>query len=167
MATLILPSEMITETMQRLPRTGGIDVTTYNDKFCLYVPRHSRVTFVPELDYLSGLGYHPARKYGTGPIYLVSDLGEFDFITSNEASGLPRMRLTSNHPGVSIEKIQAKTGFELLVSPIVSETIPPQRNCTREMRRPARESGGGTTDGGERRTLLHQIITKKPTVTLQ
>src|SRR4030066_280281 len=39
----------------RLPGTGGIpDVTTYIDDIQLYVPRHSRLTFVPLLDYISG-----------------------------------------------------------------------------------------------------------------
>ncbi|MCJ7700458.1 MAG: hypothetical protein MUO62_02650, partial [Anaerolineales bacterium] len=40
----------------RLPGAGGIpDVTTFADDVLLYVPRHSRVTFVPELDFISGL----------------------------------------------------------------------------------------------------------------
>ena len=64
----------------RLPGTGGIpDVTTFIDDIYLYVPRHSRLTFVPQLDYLSGLGHNPARRLGSGPRYLVSDLGQFDF----------------------------------------------------------------------------------------
>src|SRR5512139_1910563 len=64
----------------RLPGTGGIpDVTTVSDDVYLYVPRHSRVTFVEKLDFLSGLGHHPARKSGRGPRYLVTDLGLFDY----------------------------------------------------------------------------------------
>src|SRR5512136_1719257 len=85
----------------RLPGTGGIpDVTTYLDDIMLYIPRHSRVTFVAQLDFCAGLGHNSARKHGKGPRYLVSDLGQFDF-----SSG--RMRITTYHPGVSIEKIQA------------------------------------------------------------
>jgi len=46
----------------RLPGTGGIpDVTTFIDDIHLYVPRHSRITFVEKLDFLSGLGYHSRR----------------------------------------------------------------------------------------------------------
>ena len=49
----------------RLPGTGGIpDVTTYIREIHLYVPRHSRVTFVEKLDFLSGLGHHPDRRWG-------------------------------------------------------------------------------------------------------
>ncbi len=103
----------------RLPGSGGIpDVTTFGDHILLYVPRHSRVTFVPKLDFLSGLGYHPARVQGTGPRYLVSDLGQFDF-----ANG--RMRLISYHPGVGLETILKKTNFELEIDPNLVETEPP------------------------------------------
>jgi len=52
----------------RLPGTGGIpDVTPVMSETHLYVPRHSRVTFVAHLDFLSGLGHHPARRHGMGP----------------------------------------------------------------------------------------------------
>jgi acyl CoA:acetate/3-ketoacid CoA transferase beta subunit len=100
----------------RLPGTGGIpDVTTYSEHIYLYVPRHSRVTFVPKLDFVSGLGHVPERKRGRGVNYLISDLGQFDW-----ANG--RMRLTSYHPGVTVERIQTKTGFELEIAPDVHET---------------------------------------------
>jgi glutaconate CoA-transferase subunit B len=100
----------------RLPGSGGIpDVTTFISDICLYVPRHSRVTFVPELDVCSGMGYNTARKHGQGPVYLVTDLGQFDF-----ANG--KMRLTSYHPNAEIEQIISKTGFELEIAADVKPT---------------------------------------------
>lgn len=103
----------------RLPGTGGIpDVTTYMPETYLYVPRHSRVTFVHRLDHLSGLGHNVVRKHGGGPVYLISDLGQFDFAGSS-------MRLTTVHPGVSLDRIQAKTGFPLDISDPLGETEPP------------------------------------------
>ncbi len=52
----------------RLPGAGGIpDVTTFLDGIYLYVPRHSRVTFVEKLDFVSGLGHNPARTRGAQP----------------------------------------------------------------------------------------------------
>jgi glutaconate CoA-transferase subunit B len=103
----------------RLPGTGGIpDVTTYIDDIYLYVPRHSRVTFVAQLDFCAGLGHNPARRHGSGPQYLVTDLGQFDFATG-------RMRITTYHPGTSVDKIQAHTGFSLEIAPDVHETEPP------------------------------------------
>src|SRR3989304_7433310 len=100
----------------RLPGSGGIpDVTTFIDHIYLYVPRHSRLTFVQKLDFHSGLGYHQARRHGSGPSYLITDLGQFDFTSplSKESSAFKELRLISYHPGVMIEQIKAKTGFEL------------------------------------------------------
>ncbi len=103
----------------RLPGSGGIpDVTTYEDTISLYVPRHSRVTFVEKVDFVSGLGHTAQRTRGAGPRYLVTDLGQFDF-----AAG--RMRLTSIHPGETLERIKAKTGFAFEVAPDCGPTEPP------------------------------------------
>src|SRR5207302_862797 len=94
----------------RLPGTGGIpDVTTFGHRVALYVPRHSRVTFVSKVDIVSGLGHSAARRAGAGPTYLVTDLGQFDY-----AGG--RMRLTSLHTGVSLAHVRAKTGCDFDVA---------------------------------------------------
>jgi acyl CoA:acetate/3-ketoacid CoA transferase beta subunit len=112
----------------RLPGTGGIpDVTTYEERVFLYVPRHSRVTFVEKVDFVAGLGHVPQRTRGAGPCYLVSDLGQFDF-----AQG--RLRLTSLHPGVTLRQVQAKTGFPLEVAPECGETSPPTAEEVRLLR---------------------------------
>lgn len=112
----------------RLPGSGGIpDVTTYSEQIYLYVPRHSRVTFVEKVDFVSGLGHSPERKRGRGVNYLISDLGQFDW-----AEG--RMRLISYHPGVDIKRIQAKTGFTLEIAPDVDETPPPTSEELRLLR---------------------------------
>lgn len=112
----------------RLPGTGGIpDVTTFSDEIYLYVPRHSRATFVPKIDFLSGMGHHPDRQRGAGPHYLITDLGQFDF-----ANGV--MRLISIHPGESLERIKAKTGFEVEVAPNCVETEPPTSEELRLLR---------------------------------
>ena len=139
----------------RLPGTGGIpDVTIFLNDIMLYIPRHSRVTFVPQLDFCAGLGHNSARKHGQGPRYLVTDLGEFDF-----ANG--RMRITSFHPGVTIEKIQAHTGFALELSPQVMETPLPteaELNILRNEIDPLNIRRLETLSGPSRRELLHQII---------
>ncbi|HEY70251.1 MAG TPA: hypothetical protein G4O08_06685 [Anaerolineae bacterium] len=105
----------------RMPGTGGIpDVTTHLDGVYLYVPRHSKVTFVEQLDFCSGLGHHEERRRGHGAIYLVSNLGEFDFKDG-------RMRLIRNFPGVSVERIRAKTGFAIQTAPDLKTTEPPTK----------------------------------------
>jgi len=112
----------------RLPGTGGIpDVTPVLSDIYLYVPRHSRVTFVERVDFLSGLGHNPARRRGAGPRYLVSDLGQFDFEGG-------QMRLTHVHPGVTSARVQAKTGFALTVAPGLAETALPSAEELRLLR---------------------------------
>jgi len=139
----------------RMPGTGGIpDVTTFIDDIYLYVPRHSRVTFVPQLDFLSGMGYNPARARGSGPRYLISDLGVFDFAHE-------RMRLVSIHPGVELTRLQARTGFELEIHPDLHETPPPSPEELRllyEEIDPLNIRSLEGMSGGSRRELLHQII---------
>jgi acyl CoA:acetate/3-ketoacid CoA transferase beta subunit len=139
----------------RLPGTGGIpDVTTFISDIYLYVPRHSRVTFVPELDVRSGLGHAPERTRGEGPKYLVTDLGQFDF-----AGG--RMRLISFHPGTSVERIQARTAFKLDIAPGVHETplpTPEELRLLREEIDPLCIRSLESLSGAERRILLHEII---------
>jgi len=139
----------------RLPGTGGIpDVTTYLSDIMYYVPRHSRVTFVPQLDFCAGLGHNSARKHGKGPRYLVTDLGQFDF-----ESGW--MRMISYHPGVTIEKIQAHTGFPLKVAPMLSETPAPTEaeiDLLRHEIDPLNIRRLEMLSGATRRELLHKII---------
>ncbi len=139
----------------RMPGTGGIpDVTTYLNDVLLYVPRHSRVTFVPQLDFCAGLGHNSARKHGKGPRCIITDLGQFDF-----ANG--RMRLITFHPGASIEKIQAHTGFSLEISSDVTETAVPSEvelGLLRNEIDPLNIRRLETLSGPARRELLHKII---------
>ncbi len=139
----------------RLPGSGGIpDVTVYSDHVYLYVPRHSRVTFVEKLDFISGLGHVPERKRGRGPNYLITDLGQFDW-----ANG--RMRLTSTHPGVSVEDVQKKTAFTLEIAPDLHETPPPSDEEIRLLREqidPLNVRKLETLGGGARKDLLREIL---------
>jgi len=142
----------------RLPGVGGIpDVTTTGDKVSLYVPRHSRVTFVERCDFISGLGHTPDRKRGSGPIYLVSDLGQFDWKDG-------QMRLLSYHADSSIDRIRAKTGFDLQIAPDVHETPPPsaaELYLLREEIDPLGVRKLETLGGAARRDLLREILAKE------
>jgi acyl CoA:acetate/3-ketoacid CoA transferase beta subunit len=142
----------------RLPGTGGIpDVSVYSGGMYIYVPRHSRAVFVPALDWRSGLGHDPARQRGSGPHYLVSDLGQFDW-----ANG--RMRLISVHSGVTAERIQAKTGFELDIAPEVGETPPPTAEDIRLLREEIDPLGVRrleTLAGTARRDHLRDILIRE------
>jgi glutaconate CoA-transferase, subunit B len=142
----------------RLPGTGGIpDVTTFISHIYLYVPRHSRLTFVSQLDFCSGLGHNPARTLGAGPVYLISDLGQFDFTNG-------RMRLTSHHPGITIAQIQAHTGFELEIAPDVHETPYPSPEEIRLLNKEIDPHGIRRLEslsGLARRQLLREILVQE------
>jgi acyl CoA:acetate/3-ketoacid CoA transferase beta subunit len=145
----------------RLPGTGGIpDVTTYSDRVCLYVPRHSPITFVRQLDYRSGIGHVPERVCGSGPKYLISDLGQFDW-----ANG--QMRLTSYHPGVSVDQIRKKTGFEVEIAPDVHQTPPPSADELRLLREeidPLNVRKLEILSGSARKVLLRSILEHEGTL---
>jgi glutaconate CoA-transferase, subunit B len=154
----------------RLPGSGGIpDVTTFLDDIYLYVPRHTRMTFVPVLDVVSGLGYHPKRRHGRGPRYLVSDLGQFDFCGTEDEDAAstqsqPRMRLRTYHPGSSIDFIQAHTGFTLEIAPDAGPTPEPTEEEIRVLREEIDPLGIRRLEalsGAERRQLLHEILEKE------
>ena len=142
----------------RLPGTGGLpDVTTSEDQVYLYVPRHSRVTFVERLDFLSGLGHTSRRTHGAGPRYLVTDLGQFDF-----AEG--RLRLTSIHPGATLAQVRAKTGFAIDVAPDCAPTPPPSAEEVRLLREeidPLSVRRLELLGGAARRELLRGIVERE------
>lgn len=139
----------------RLPGSGGIpDVTPVSDKIYLYVPRHSKVTFVERVDCVSGLGHGARRTQGHGVRYLISDLGQFDWENGT-------MRLISHHPGVEIDHIQKKTGFPLEIAPDYAETKPPNSEEIRLLREVIDPLGIRkleTLGGIGRKTLLREIL---------
>jgi glutaconate CoA-transferase subunit B len=139
----------------RLPGAGGIpDVTVYLPKVYLYVPRHSRVTFVPHVDHVSGLGHNRSGRRGSGPTYLVSDLGQFDFFGG-------RIRLTHLHPGISERRVRAKTGFDLQISDDLRVTELPSTHELALLRNEIDPLGVRELEalsGPERRRALARII---------
>ncbi len=139
----------------RLPGAGGIpDVTVYSEHVYLYVPRHSRVTFVPTADFVSGLGHSTKRTRGRGPRYLVSDLGQFDWRDGH-------MRLTHTHPGVTVQRVQAKTGFDLHIADDLTETTPPTEDeigLLRDEIDPLGVRKLETLSGARRKSRLREII---------
>lgn len=142
----------------RLPGSGGIpDVTPLYDHSYLYVPRHSRLTFAEKIDFVSGMGHAPGRIVGGGPRYLITDLGQFDWLDG-------KMRLISLHPGVDFKRVARKTGFELLIAENLRETIPPDAADLRLLRDDIDPLGTRkleTLGGAARKALLREILQKE------
>jgi hypothetical protein len=72
-----------------------------------------------------------------------------------------RMRLRSLHPGVPLSRVQAKTGFQLIVPPSVPETEPPspaELRLLREQIDPLGVRQLETLSGAARRDRLRAIL---------
>lgn len=90
-----------------------------------WVAQHSPRIFVPEVDFVSGVGYDRAAELGEAARFheirrVVTNLAVLDFETDDH-----RMRIRSVHPGVTVEAVQQATGFELEVAADVAETRAP------------------------------------------
>lgn len=120
----------------RLPGGGGMaDLGCLCERVFLWSTTHDTRTFVEALDFRSGLGWGDGPDsraelgLGGGPELCVTNLAVMDFHPQSR-----RMRLRSVHPGVSVEQVQAATGFELIVADQVSETAPPTEREVRLIR---------------------------------
>jgi acyl CoA:acetate/3-ketoacid CoA transferase beta subunit len=108
--------------VQLLGARGGPG-NTVNHPTSYWVPGHSTRTFVPEVDFVSGVGYDRAAAAGPAASrfheirVVVSNLGVMDFATPDHA-----MRLRSVHPGVAVEEVVEATGFPLSVDGDVPDT---------------------------------------------
>lgn len=122
----------------RLPGSGGAnDIGSFCWKTIILM-RQDRRRFVKKVDfittpgYLSGPGAREAAGLagGTGPYRVITQLGVYGF---DEAT--KRLKLLALHPGVTVEDVQANSGFEVLVADDLITTTPP----TPEERRLLRE----------------------------
>lgn len=82
-----------------------------------FVAKHSRRIFVPEVDFVSGVGTDKGGKLR----HVVTDLGVFDFSGPGR-----RLAVKSLHPGRTLEEVQDNTGFDVHAPP----TIPQSRGPT-------------------------------------
>lgn len=102
----------------------GLPGNSINHINSFFVPNHGPRVFVAgEVDMVSGVGYKPERwapgmKRDYADIRIVvTDLCVLDFGGPDHAA-----RVTSLHPGVSFEQVQAATGFPLLKADNLGET---------------------------------------------
>jgi acyl CoA:acetate/3-ketoacid CoA transferase beta subunit len=104
----------------------GAPGNSVNHRTSYWVARHAARVFVDAVDFVSGVGYD--RAVGTAARFhdvhrVVTNLAVLDFDTPGHA-----MRLRSVHPGVTVEQLQAETGFPL----VVPDDVPATREPTDE-----------------------------------
>lgn len=101
----------------RLPGTAGLgDMGSIGKKLYYWNPNHNPRALVEKVDFVSCAGYlgggDERERLGLagGPELVVTNLAVLDFEPVSK-----HMRLKSVHPGVTVEQVQAATGFELLL----------------------------------------------------
>jgi glutaconate CoA-transferase subunit B len=110
----------------RLPGTGGgNDIASLTQM--IVAMRHEKRRFVADVDFVTSPGFlcgGTSRKDSgllAGGMYrVVTDLAIMGF---DEAS--KRMQIIALHPGVTVDQVQANTGFELELAAEVATTEPP------------------------------------------
>ncbi len=112
----------------RFPGSGGANDLAALSWRILVVTNHDKRRFVEKLDYLTTPGYLTgagAREAaglppGTGPYRVITDLAILGYHEQTR-----RMEVLSLHAGVTLEQVQANTGFELSVKEPLHTTEPP------------------------------------------
>lgn len=112
----------------RLPGSGGANDLASLCWRILVVTNHDPRRFVDRLDFLTTPGYLTgpgAREAaglppGTGPYRVITDLAVMGYHDESK-----EMEVLSLHPGVSLEKVQASTGFTLRAQKDLPVTTPP------------------------------------------
>jgi glutaconate CoA-transferase subunit B len=101
----------------RLPGSGGAcEIAIHARKIFLIMPL-SRRAFVDRIDFCTSPGHHPGGGRATlaipggGPQLVVTDKALFRF---DGRSG--EMVLSSVHPGVTVEEVQAQVGWPLMIT---------------------------------------------------
>ena len=106
----------------------GFPGNSINHANSFFVPQHSTKVFVAgEVDMVASVGYNPARLEKGWSLEEVADIR---FIFTNLCVmdfGGPdhQVRLVSLHPGVTVEQVQAATGFPIHVPAQVPTTSDP------------------------------------------
>jgi glutaconate CoA-transferase subunit B len=106
----------------RLPggRANGI-LYFVAKRVILFRTEHSRRVFVPAVDFITAPGSSPANVYRLGGLSeVVTDLAILAFHRERR-----RLELASLHPGITLEEVEARTGFPLHAAAPVHTTPAP------------------------------------------
>jgi glutaconate CoA-transferase, subunit B len=103
---------------------GASVLAAHAGHFFILMPDHTPRSFRPAVDFISAVGFGRTgveREVlglpGKGPRLLISPLGTFDFDGPSH-----EMRIRSLHPGVTVDDVQDRTGFTVIVPSGFTET---------------------------------------------
>jgi glutaconate CoA-transferase subunit B len=111
----------------RLPGAGGAPEIAASCKEVLITLRQNARAFVERLDFVTSAGHldggdsrEQLRLPGKGPVKVITDLG---ILTPDPVTR--ELTLTSIHPGVTVERVIAETGWPLRVATQLETTAAP------------------------------------------
>jgi len=135
----------------RLPGSGGACEIAIHARKIFLIMRLGKRAFVDKIDFRTSAGHlsgQPGERValgmpGAGPQLVVTDKAILRF---DRETG--EMYLSSVHPGVSVEEVQAGVGWPLKVAPDLAVTEPPTAEELRLIREEL-DPGGAYTSKGE------------------
>jgi glutaconate CoA-transferase subunit B len=120
----------------RLPGAGGAPEIAASCGEVLITLRQTNRAFIDKLDFVTSAGHldggnsrEKLRLPGKGPTAVITDLG---ILTPDPTT--KELVLTSIHPGVTVDKVVAATGWPLKVAPALATTAPPTDEELRVLR---------------------------------
>jgi glutaconate CoA-transferase subunit B len=109
----------------RLPGAGGAPEIASSAAEVIVMLRHSVRAMVPEVDFVTSIGFGRIGEgrnghRGAGPTMVITDLGVMrpDHVCHE-------LTLVSVHPGVEVESVRDKTGWDLVIAEDLSVTDSP------------------------------------------
>jgi glutaconate CoA-transferase subunit B len=109
----------------RLPGSGGACEIAILAKRILVITPQTKRSFPRVIDFITSPGFingpYTRNKLGmpgSGPALVITDLGCYEFEQGE-------MRLTSLHPGCTVEQVRERTGWEIGISQDLTTTAPP------------------------------------------
>ncbi len=113
----------------RLPGSGGACEIAINARRVLCIAAQSRKSFPAKIDFVTSPGHLGAQigdigdrerlgMRGAGPQRVITDLALYDFDAGE-------MRVTSLHPGVTLDRVRETLGWEPKFAPGIATTPPP------------------------------------------
>lgn len=101
------------------PGNVGLPQISVINRFYIYLSRHDERTFVPAVDFVSGIGRNRPLAGREGPVIVVTPLAVLDFHAPDGS-----MRLVSVHPGQTAEAVTRRTGFPLVIDDVKVTSVP-------------------------------------------
>jgi glutaconate CoA-transferase subunit B len=127
----------------RLPGAGGAPEIASSAGEVIVMLRQTPRSFVPVVDFVTSVGFGRSGegrvgRVGAGPTVVITDLG---VLRPDPVSH--ELTLVATHPGVGVEEVSARTGWELRVADEVEVSAPPtpeELTILRELKQRTREA---------------------------